>query len=286
MAFDVQLSYESDLSGSLDDKGYRTETVTRNFTIVSDTPSNEVEVRIGAAGLPRYNDPHPLLPFHRVNDITISQISPIFFESSVQYASPRRRENVGEDVPNYELPVEIDWSSSDTEEPVDEDYNGNPIVVPGTREPIEGLTRRVSDLVGTFKKNMLAFDPASIIYFKNTVNADTFLGFSPGIGMLTDLRATARIDDNVPYWEVTGQFTFRVPYRTTAEKTWYKRVKCQGFYELSGSTSVHATDGEGNRVTTPVLLAADGTRLADGADPVWLEFQIYGTSAFTSIGFV
>jgi hypothetical protein len=247
---------------------------------------------LASANLPILNSSHPQSVTARCTSRNVNQISPIFFEGTFDYESPARPDDEDPDQPAYELPVDIEWSGQSSDEAIDEDFNGEPIVIPGTNEPIQGLTRPVSDLVGTFTKNMLTFNPVSILYYKDTTNSDTFLGFVPGLGRILDIKAVNQVKDDLPFWKVTVTIAFRVPYNTTPDKAWWTRVLCQGFYhledyELSGydfTRKVRAMDDEKSPTVSPVLLDADGYLLAEGATPVWLEFQKFGTSNFNSLG--
>lgn len=280
--FTIESSFNETLGQTIDEKGWVTTRLQRTLTVVSSEPSTVAEVRI-TAPIPRVNDPHPESFSSRCVAVDVNRETPIWFTAVCQYESPKRPADSDEETPPYELPVDIEWSGESSEEQIDEDANGNAIVIPGTRERIEGLTRPVDDLVGTFTKNYLLFDPVAILAYKNTVNSDTFLGFAPGLGRIKDIRAINQIKDDVPYWKVTVVIAFRVPYRTTDAKAWYKRVLCQGFYEVQDGEVVRATDDNQLPVTSPVLLTSTGERLTGGT-PTWLEFQIFKTSSFNSLG--
>jgi len=285
MAFDVQEMFKEDLGQTVDDKGWISYRASRTLSVVSDSPSTTIAVRLSAA-IPQINDPHPDSFIFRVVDVKVDRQSPIYFVVTVEYQTAPRPEG-NEDQPPYELPVDIEWSGESSEEQIDQDADGNPIMVPGTRELIQGLTRPVDDLVGTFRKNVLLFNPVSILYYKNTVNSDTFLGFDPGIARIKDIKATNAIKDDVPYWVLTVTIAFRVPYQTTSAKAWYKRVLCQGYYELLSSNVVRATDDQKMPVTSPILLnATTGARLPSGDPAQWLEFKVFESIAFNGLGLI
>ena len=285
MPFDVQEMFSEDLGQTVDDKGWISNRISRTLSVVSDAPSTPIAVRI-LAPIPRINDPHPEGFIFRVTDVNVVRESPIYFIVTVTYQSAPRPEG-NENQPPYELPVDIEWSGESSEEQIDQDADGNPIIVPGTRELIQGLTRPVDDLVGTFRKNVLLFNPVSILYYKNTVNSDTFLGFDPGIARIKDIKATNSIKDDVPFWILTVTIAFRVPYQTTSAKAWYKRVLCQGYYEIVDSKVVRATDDQKMPVTSPILLSSTtGERLPTGSSAEWLEFKVFESIAFNGLGLI
>lgn len=195
-----------------------------------------------------------------------------------------------EDNPLF-APPRIDWDDVETEEEVDEDWNGQPIqTVNG--EPIEGVKTLLPDQTVTIKRNMLLFNPYTQARYRRSVNSDAFLGWPPGTAKLMKLSASNVITPQLAYWEVTGQIRFRYPYRTTNERAWYKRVRHQGYYKkvtLSNDETiiVRALKG-GEPVTRPVLLDAQGFELTspDGGEieAHWLEFQLYDSLPYGALG--
>lgn len=283
--FNAKETTQQDWRSQMDDEGFLTGSVVRTFDVSASSVANVMEVRAFAA-LPRENDAHPESMVLRCTNVQITRESPIYFNAVATYESPKRRTGE-EDQPPYELAAEIRFSTASSDEAIDEDIDGNPIAIPNTREAIEGLTKPISDLVVTITKNFAAFDPSTFYQYIDTVNTDTFLGFPPGSAKVSGIEASLQVKDNFPYWAVTVTVTFRKPYRTTAAKAWWKRVKCQGFYYYDSAkdpTYVRCPDGDKGYATTPQLLADDGTILPDGDDAVWLEFEIFETSNFASMG--
>lgn len=283
--FTTNETTQQDWRSQMDDEGFLTGTVVRTFDVSASSVATVMEVR-AFSSLPRENDAHPESMVLRCNNVNIVRVSPIYFTATASYDSPKRRSGE-EDDPPYELAAEIRFSTTSSDEAIDEDVDGNPIAIPNTREAIEGLTRPISDLTVTITKNFAAFDPSTFYVFIDTVNQDTFLGFPPGSAKVNGIEATLQVKDNFPYWAVTVTIQFRKPYRTTADKAWWKRVKCQGYYYYDAAKDpvyVRCTDGDKGYATTPQLLTATGTVLPEGDDAVWLEFQIFESSNFASMG--
>ena len=277
-----------DKSGKkIDNKGLVTLTAQLMFSVTLDegTSDDSTTVEQNAVDLPQRNDSHPNRPNLRVVDVKVAKKAVIYYEATVLYESVKFNGPDEEDLPPIELAAEIEYSAITTDEEIDEDADGEPIATKAD-EPIEGLTKSISDQAVTIKKNFLEYNPATFYLFMNKTNEDEFLGFPVGSARVTDIKATNAIKDDVPYWIVTVTVVFRTPYRTTADKAWYKRVLNRGFYEKKPGVDipVRAQDGEGKDFTQQVLLDETGERLDPGADPVWLEFPIYESTTFASMG--
>lgn len=286
--FDVQETFRSDVSTTMDDAGYISATASRKLTVLTSTASTPIEVKLYAA-IPREGDYHPETLQLYVTSVKVAPAgnTNILFDVDVSYGSRKKKSNEDPSTPPYELPVEISWKALTTDEAVDEDRNGEPIAVPFTNELITGITRPVTDIVGVFKKNYAGFDPSSIYVYNNATNSDTFAGFAPGTGMVKNIEATLGVGADIPFWAVTVEIHFRVPYRTTDAKAWWKRVICQGFYEKDTEGNiVRAMDDEKTPVSTAVLIdKVDGTRKPEGSGADWLEFDTTnGSLAFSDMG--
>ena len=253
----------------------------------ADTDPGEVEE---ASGIPRIGDSYPGLIYVYCDTIELSRESPILTIVSVNYKGEIGP--AGDQDSPLNAPPEISWSDTETDEPTDEDINGQPIVT-ANGEPIDGVTMKIADNIVTIKRNFLTFNPYVTGLYRHSVSSDSFLGYPPGTARL--IRYSAKnsfYNDNQSYWEVTGSIQFRLGIRTTDDKAWYKRVRHEGYYAkttdpfTSSPIIVQATDSNGKPVTRPVLLKADGTRETDSTNANWLEFQVYRSLPYNALGLV
>ena len=133
------------------------------------------------------------------------------------------------------------------------------------------------------------FSPYAQALYRRAVNSDTFLGWPAGTAKLMKLSASNVSDPVIGYWEVTAQIQFRRPYNTTADKTWYARVRREGFYEVIDATSgpivVRAKD-TGNKQDTvkPVWLDESGYRIPEGGIALWKEIKLYDSLPYNALG--
>lgn len=266
-------------------------TMQRAFTITL-AATDKLEVAYQAADLPLVNELYPGTRFVILRKLSPSRISPILVLMVADYSGEIGPGDISSSP--IDNAVIISWRNASTDEAIDQDWNGNPIVnVNG--EPIEGISERISDQVATIERNFLAVNLAAVSAYLKSVNSDQFLGFAAGTGRLMDYQATNIIQDGVAgFWKVTAAIQFREPYNTTPAKAWYKRVRHEGFTvrKSAGEKPQIAWDEPTKTpVTKPILLAANGTRLPIPADATtaaahWLEFQTLNPLPYNALGLI
>lgn len=238
----------------------------------------DVDVISQLDDLPKAGDSYDILPEMRVTDRNFTRRGPGYWECLVTYTGKANN-------PIEEKPIYV-WGDTNSSEPIDEDWDGNPIVT-ANNEPIEGVTMEVADTVLTVRRNFRQFSPWLTSQYRHSVNSDTFASYPPGTARLVKYNAELKWDDtDNGYWDVSATIQFRYPYNTTNEKAWYARVRHEGYYEKVGSIIVRAVDDHQEPVTKPVLLKADGTRETDPEAAVWLEFKKYQPLTYSSLGLI
>lgn len=267
-------------------------TFQRAFTITLDA-ADPIEVAYTAAGLPATSSLYPGTFSVFCENYTVERPSPIMAIVICNYkgeSGPAGDPGTGSPV---DTGYKIRWGVSVEDAEIDEDFNGEPLVnVNG--EPITGLREKLYDDVVYIERNFLSVNRYALRAYRRAVNSDVFLGWPPGTARLIDDESEAVfINGTIAYWRVRAAIQFREPYRTTADKAWYKRARHEGFKvrDSAGSTPHIAWDeGTKQPTTTPVMLKIDGT-LADtltlsisGAH--WLEFQTLGSLPYSALGLV
>lgn len=247
---------------------------------------DEVGTILAASSLPRIGSLFSGTSFVVCRSHSPTCVSPVLWIVEVEY-SGKVGPNGETDNP-LNAPPEITWSDVETDEPIDEDIDGNPVVTENL-EPIDGLTMKLADNVVTIKRNFVTFNAFGTSAYRHSVNSDTFLGYPPGTARL--IKYSAKNVAATPvlpwgYWEVTATIQFRRGIRTTDAKAWWKRVRHEGYYVLEGSAIVRAVDANKEPVTRPVLLQSDGTRETNPANAHWLEFQVYSSLPYNALGLI
>lgn len=225
-------------------------------------------------------------PTVMVRSVKPSRVSPILWVVDVT-ASGEVGENPT-DNPLLQRPV-IRRRALMSEEPIDQDYTGKPIATINN-EPIEGVTKKIFDMQYTITKNYAFVVDELITQYLDSVNSDVWFGYAPGRAKLVGYSAeeVEYEDPNSPgyYQRVTWDIIVRTPYNTTPALAWAARTLNQGFYVRPTTASnqiVIAHDGNNQDVTKPVLLKLDGTRETNGANAVWLYWQLYNTLPYNSL---
>jgi hypothetical protein len=259
----------------------------RVFTVELDDPdTSDLSIRY-ATGLPRVTAAYPndFWLRCRSNEIT-ARITPTLIEVTAAYAT---LSNLKNDIYNWdgdgetENPLKKDplirWSSSISVEPIDVDIDGNPIINSSHEGFDPPVTREFYDEVLTITRNEAWYDRVNLMPYKGAVSSDSFYGFDAGWAKVTDITAE---------YVTLGEFTYAVvTYEIQIRYDgWKKRILDRGFRVYSGADGdgnpayeqVRGTDG--TPLTEPVLLDGSGGKLADGANPVWLEFEVYRTLPF------
>lgn len=264
----------------------RVRKITEGWQIVHATSDSKLSIEL-AAGLPRIGDLYPGRQFIFCESLDFKPVSPILTIATANYAGEIGP--AGDQDSPLNTPPEISWSDVESDEPTDQDINGNPIVnVNG--EPIDGITMKLADNVVTIKRNFLTFNPFGTAAYRHSVSSDTFLGYPPGTARLIRYNAKQLYLSDDSYWEVTASIQFRLGIRTTNARAWWKRVRNEGYYEritdafTSAPILVQATDDNGKPMTRPVLLKSNGTRERNAANAHWLEFPIYRSLPYNSLG--
>lgn len=251
---------------------------------VSTTPDGTMAEILAHPDIPKVGQSLSGAPFITVRDVLPIRQSPIYWIVDVQSEGKIGNDNSPSSSPIDNAPI-VDGGSVETEEEIDQDYDGMPIVtVNGER--IRGVKKRIYDYAFRITRNFLAINKELALEYLDAVNEDPFFGFPAGAVKMTNFTDREVRAGDLTYYNITGSFLARQAYNTTPEKAWYSRVLHQGFYEKVGDNIRRAVDDDGEPMTEPVLLALDGTRETDSSAAVWLEIKKYGKLPYNALGFI
>ena len=256
----------------------------RKFTVtVSNTPTQCYAADVlSDIRIPKSGHSHPASPWFRCRSATATRVSPVMFEVECIYKSKTKDKD---DNP-LDDPPEISYGVISSTEEIDEDIDGNPINT-AAGEPITGVKIQLADLSATVTKNLASFDPAAIYKYTNTVNSSQFMGFAAGVVRIHSISAKIVYTDDLTYFTVTVVFHFRYPVNTSASKAWWKRIRHEGTFYLveAGKNLIRRFETDDNElIGGKGMLKEDGTKETDLQQGNWLEFQVYRTENFNSLG--
>ena len=272
-----------EIESTLSDNFRSLDLKTSRMYAVTCTADEEGLAILNASGLPLAGELLPGTSNVYAHQAKANRISPVLWHVQVPYKGfvPQ----ISGSTSPFDIPAIVDWSNVVVEEEIDEDFDGNPILT-AAGEPVTGIRALFCDPVATIRKNMAAYNSYSGAVYHRSVNSDTFLGWPAGTSKLMDLNAK---DVKGEYYEVTGTFQFRIPYRTTAAKAWYSRWRHEGFYckvNMYGYDKiVRAKDQLGEPTASKVLLDTNGFLLASGATTIWKDTKKYAPLPYAALGF-
>lgn len=117
--------------------------------------------------------------------------------------------------------------------------------------------------------------------YHKSVNSKVFYGSAVRTVRFLPLTSTELLFENgVSFYTVTFRFMFN-------KDTWDRVVMNRGwrYRQAAGGNLIPAVDPTTQLpVQSPVKLAANGTLLADGAQPIWLTYQTRPLKDFSSLG--
>jgi hypothetical protein len=261
-------------------------TMQRAFTVTL-SANDPLETVYTAAGLPLVGHLYPGAFGVDCKSLQPQRASPIMAIVTANYSGEIGLSDASSSP--IDLPHSIEWGGSTTDEAIDEDWDGKPIVT-ANGEPIEGLTERLTDDVVTIERAYLTVNRYALRAYRRATNSDTFLGWPPGTArMIDDVARAVFVGGVIKYWHVRAVIQFREPFRTTPDKAWYKRVRHEGILVRdSAAEKPHIAWDEKTKtpVTKPVLLKADGTRETNPNNAHWLEFKTLGSLPFNALGLI
>lgn len=262
------------------------------WTITVDHPENETVNSVRTKALTQFGigvgtiHPHDTHSFGTSS--RVRRLGPTYYQLEVQYASPGGGQTP-EDNPLNE-PPDINYSFAPSDEPIDVDVNGKPIVTV-TGEAVDPLaTAKIRDLVITVTRNVPTFDPLLAWQYCEvlTVNSDTFLGFPPGTVALDDVHAQSVDAEDFIYFQMASVLRVRRPGpgANNAQAWWTRRLHT-GFYELDDDgDTIRIVDANGDPMVDRVLLNSQGKREHDLNNPHFQFFQTVRALPFGNLGII
>jgi hypothetical protein len=288
----------------------REHTYTRHFFVESSGPASDVAV-VAAPGIPIFGSVyvHPPSGFVDMGawakriEARRREEHPDFFDVEVEYSNVLDRAPGGGANPSLGggtggsplqqqdspllRPPSVRFGSKTYTVHVTEDVHGDPIVNTAGAPFEAGLEVERARLTMTLTRNVLAalINPVFANGYVGCINDAAWLGFAARQAKVTAWSTSERkYDRGVYYFEETWEFEF-APQLTT----WGRRVLNAGWYYLDPAVTPPAAaekpfvDAYGRPKGSVGMLKADGDRLPDGDDPIFLEFDVHPEADFSAL---
>lgn len=268
-----------------------TDTASRIYTVKFD-PADHIpawqmpRLALDAAGplaaVPPWNDPHPAFDQMFVTHKRADYLAPGYYKVTVEYVGII-------DPLEAEWEIEFDFASSN--EPIERDINGNPILNSADEVPDPKPQKEIDDLIYRVTRNEPIFDPLIARQYKGSINDDEFLGFPAKTCRINQYKGKRMKSGPYYYWTVTYEVQIRAYMLVDGKlETWKLRLLDQGFREKVGENDNDnkpkyelIKDKDGNPLSEPTLLNGLGKKLADGAVPIYREWDLYPQKTFASL---
>lgn len=291
--------FEWAVKESIDDKGRVTVTAHQEYnvvmTVAATTPAalaTDYALIAIHAEIPQPFSAHLLHAAIQLRGRDIKNKSPLQWHVTADWTSPPYQDGSGGgggDPNPLAQPTDVEYFTVQSDEPIDTDADGLSLTT-ACGEPLQGVTRPVSDLGIRLTKNFTTFTSAAFDAYKDSANSTSFAGSPRGRIRFVNVSAKQHFYAGSPYFAVTVELHDRYPYQTTDEKAWYKRIRHEGFrykvtYPLLGTRIVLAVDDNKEPVSKPVQLNANGFKLADQTQATWIERRVFRWVDLNTMGF-
>lgn len=186
-------------------------------------------------------------------------------------------------------PALIRRSTGQTEWAIEQDVTGAAIANTAGDPFDPPVTVPAGHLVFVVTKNISSVDGPNVVanYLFRT-NSATFYGHLPGLVWLADFSDAAAFRNAVHYRETSWTFHVRPGGNALRARDWHARPLNCGYRQkkvISGVSQLVMIRGpDGQPVSSPALLALDGTKLAAGGTPNFRDFTVYDTADFNDLG--
>ena len=255
----------------------------RKFDVTFDNDNDAVENQalvLGLNGMPQGYEPHPNLPWlYVVGRTAAPKNGPKHWGVTITYNS---RKNP------LEVAPKVSYFSVESHEKIDRDRNGVPITNSAGETFDPPITKGVKDLVIRIMRNEPFFNEPLMSEYENAINADVFRTprgdtFDPGTVKCNMISGDQVYPSDAPaemnYYEVAYEFQIRWD-------GWKRRILDEGFRKKTTAGYETIEDVNGIPLSQPSMLDGSGALLADGADPVFKEFELDKILPFASLGIV
>ncbi len=176
----------------------------------------------------------------------------------------------------------VRWYGETEEEVLEKDpVTGDPVQT-DAGEPIILTTPTVHPVLEIKRYEFYPFNPNIMLTYAHRVNSKTFWGAPRGSALMLPMDVEEETIEGQTYAVVTYRVKFKI--KPGQEEPWKARVLHHGhlYRPAPGQPPVAAKDKHGNPITVN-LQNGTGTRLPDGAEPQYKEFNRFEYADFNAL---
>ena len=173
---------------------------------------------------------------------------------------------------------EVSWSFAQYQRPIDVTPDGDAIVNSAGDPPSDQQVADDSRPLLTIVNNQSSYSAGWSWLYKDSVNADTFMGLDKNTVKIQDISAKRLKDD---YWGYYWQVTFSM---SVNPDSFSLVLLDQGFREKDANGVLQQIKVKNVPVTEPHLLDGKGKALGKNKPEVFRSFDIYPKLPFSTFG--
>lgn len=228
-----------------------------------------------ARDMPQRLQPHPARPFLIVSHHGVVKNGPNRCVVTVDYVSAKL--NVDQVQPPDV--IKRRWFFSATQEEIDQDIFGKPILNSSDEYFETPLSRTFNDIAGQFTYRTVNYNPVFAAGFMDHVNDGMFLGFAPGEAKLVAFDGEEIENEDGNNWNISIEIHFR-------PGGWERRILDQGYREFTGvdddGKPIYPAilDEDKEPVRSPVPLDGNGRKKQKEAPASFLLYEVLATANF------
>jgi hypothetical protein len=270
------------------------------WEVITSVATDTQEEIIASGMIPTGYESFPADPAARVSRLSFEQDpdEPTWWRVRITYSTRQPPPAVGDSgspapgsspEDNYNddprsKPAQVSLRTESIQWPLVVDLDGVPIN-DATNRPFSIQVIEWNGLVLSISKNMSSVPIATMRAYANAVNSDTYFGATAGHIKMLSIRADTHFDKETFYWSVNCEmFLADDDFIEQFGPLDILRLRNRGpeYLTTAGGTTRrrHLVDGQ----LAECDLALDGTKLAEGADPTYLDFRIKPRRPFTALG--
>ena len=197
------------------------------------------------------------------------------WEVPCQFAKATKESQEEEENPLLR-PAEVSWDGATYQDRLEYDLDGHAILNAAGDPYEEGLVVDRTRQILSITRNELRYDYELAQSYADVLNSDTFYGRAAGSAKMTMPKSSRKVEGKWIYWQTRYEIHF-------SRLGWSFLKLNQGPHYLDEDGVKKPNTMDGVATTKPVLLAADGTKLADEADPIFNTFVGYPSLAFAPL---
>lgn len=269
------------------------------YQVITDNSSDGPNVVAFASGIPRLGDLYAI-----GNDVD-SRASAVGITPEQDTETPRKWQvrvaysseaggtlEIGEEFDPIDRPPRVEWDKEEYVEVIEKELSSTSAAL-GTSRLIQTACGESYDPfpevvryrpIVRIRRNFILFNDALKFDYLGAVNLTRWFGGDSRTWMCRDLATIEKHAGGLRYVEVTGEFVYN-------RDTWDLKILHQGFLVRTTTSATEkptrAHDNFGEPVTRPVLLDAEGRRLAQGSTShVIHTYYVYPEKDFHTLSLV